>query len=71
MNKQREVVYGMRREILQGESQEETVREWMDETLDGIVETYAGGGVHPEDWDLGGLGEIGRASCRERVYVLV
>ena len=57
MNKQREVIYGMRREILQGESQEETVREWMDEALDGIVDTYAGEGVHPEDWDLGGLGE--------------
>jgi preprotein translocase subunit SecA len=57
MNKQREVIYGMRREILQGESQEETVREWMDDLLDGIVDTYAGEGVHPEDWDLGGLGE--------------
>jgi preprotein translocase subunit SecA len=57
MNKQREVVYGMRREILQGESQEETIREWMDEGLDAIVDTYAGEAVHPEDWDLGGLGE--------------
>jgi preprotein translocase subunit SecA len=57
MNKQREVVYKMRREILQGESQEETVREWMDDLLDGIVDTYAAEGVHPEDWDLGGLGE--------------
>ena len=57
MNKQREVIYGMRREILQGESQEETVREWMDDLLDGVVDTYAGDGVHPEDWDLGGLGE--------------
>jgi preprotein translocase subunit SecA len=57
MNKQREVVYGMRREILQGESQEETVREWMDEALDTVVDTYAADGVHPEDWDLGGLGE--------------
>jgi preprotein translocase subunit SecA len=47
----------MRREILQGESQEETVRQWMDETLDGIVDTYAGEDTHPEDWDLGGLGE--------------
>jgi preprotein translocase subunit SecA len=57
MNKQREVVYGMRREILQGESQEDTVREWMEELLDGMVDTYAGEGVHPEDWDLVGLGE--------------
>jgi preprotein translocase subunit SecA len=57
MNKQREVVYKMRREILQGASQEETVREWMDDMLDGIVDTYAAEGMHPEDWDLGGLGE--------------
>jgi len=57
MNKQREVVYGMRREILQGESQEDTVREWMEEVLDGILATYAAEGVHPEDWDLVGLGE--------------
>jgi preprotein translocase subunit SecA len=57
MNKQREVVYGMRREILQGESQEETVREWMDELLAGIVATYAAEGTHPEDWDLTGLDE--------------
>ena len=64
MNKQREVIYGMRREILQGESQEETVREWMDEALDGIVDTYAGEGVHPEDWDLGGLGEAAAPAVR-------
>ena len=47
----------MRREILQGESQEENIREWMEDLLEGIVDTYAGEGVHPEDWDLGGLGE--------------
>ena len=57
MNKQREVIYGMRREILEGESQEETVREWMEELLDGIVDTYAAEGTHPEDWDLAGLAE--------------
>src|SRR5262249_22246303 len=57
MNKQREVVYKMRREILQGESQEETVREWMDDMLDGVVDTYGAEGTHPEDWDLVGLGE--------------
>jgi preprotein translocase subunit SecA len=57
MNKQREVIYGMRREILEGESQEETVREWMEELLDGVVDTYAAEGTHPEDWDLAGLAE--------------
>ncbi len=57
MNKQREVVYGMRREILAGESQEETVREWFEDLLDDVLERYAGKDVHPEDWDLAGLGE--------------
>jgi preprotein translocase subunit SecA len=57
MNKQREVVYGMRREILDGESQEENVREWMEELLDGTVDTYAAADTHPEDWDLAGLAE--------------
>jgi preprotein translocase subunit SecA len=57
MNKQREVVYGMRRQILGGESQEEAVREWLDELLDGLVDMYAGPEAHPEDWDLAGLGE--------------
>jgi preprotein translocase subunit SecA len=61
MNKQREVVYGMRREILQGESQEDTVREWMEEILDATIDAYAAEGTHPEDWDLGGLAEaLGR-----------
>jgi len=57
MNKQREVVYGMRREILQGASQEETIREWMETLLDGVVATYASEESHPEDWDLAGLDE--------------
>ncbi|PYM63476.1 MAG: preprotein translocase subunit SecA [Candidatus Rokuibacteriota bacterium] len=57
MNKQREVIYGMRREILDGASQEDTIQEWMDELLEGVATLYAGEGVHPEDWDLGGLGE--------------
>jgi preprotein translocase subunit SecA len=47
----------MRREILAGESQEETVREWMEELLDGTVDTYCPEGSHPEDWDLTALGE--------------
>ncbi len=57
MNKQREVVYGMRREILDGESQEETIREWLEEVTTGPLELYASADAHPEDWDLAGFNE--------------
>ncbi|MBI2524945.1 MAG: preprotein translocase subunit SecA [Candidatus Rokubacteria bacterium] len=57
MNKQREIVYGMRWEILEGESQEETVLEWIDEVTGGLVDRYAPAEAHPDDWDLPGLGE--------------
>jgi preprotein translocase subunit SecA len=57
MNKQREVIYGMRRQILDGESQEATVAEWIEDLVGGVLDTYAGRDAHPEDWDLAGLGE--------------
>jgi preprotein translocase subunit SecA len=57
MNKQREIVYGMRRQILEGESQAETVAEWIDDTVAATIDPYAAAEAHPEDWDLGGLGE--------------
>ena len=57
MNKQREVIYGMRRQILDGESQEATIAEWMDDLVPTVLESYAAADAHPEDWDLAGLGE--------------
>jgi preprotein translocase subunit SecA len=57
MNKQREVIYGMRRQILDGESQESTVAEWLEDLVDGALDSYAPAEAHPEDWDLAGLGE--------------
>jgi preprotein translocase subunit SecA len=57
MNKQREVIYGMRRQILEGESQTETIAEWIDELVGSTVDAYAARGAHPEDWDLAGLTE--------------
>ncbi|MGH7333129.1 MAG: preprotein translocase subunit SecA, partial [Candidatus Rokuibacteriota bacterium] len=57
MNKQREIIYGMRRQILDGASQADTVTEWMDDmaavTLDGDAPDES----HVDDWDLAGLGE--------------
>ena len=57
MNKQREIVYGLRREVLAGESQEETVLEWLGDLSGQVVERYAPADAHPEDWDLVGLNE--------------
>jgi preprotein translocase subunit SecA len=57
MNKQREVIYGMRRQILDGESQEATVAEWIEDLAATALDSYAPQDAHPEDWDLAGLGE--------------
>ena len=57
MNKQREIVYGMRGEILDGASQAETIQEWTEDLVSGFLDAYASANVHPEDWDLAGLTE--------------
>jgi preprotein translocase subunit SecA len=57
MNKQREIVYGMRGEILDGASQAETIQEWTEDLASGFLDAYAPANVHPEDWDLAGLTE--------------
>jgi preprotein translocase subunit SecA len=57
MNKQREIVYGMRRQILDGEDQHETIAEWIDDLVVVTLDAYAPGNSHPEDWDLAGLTE--------------
>jgi preprotein translocase subunit SecA len=57
MNKQREIVYGLRRQMLEEDSQEETVLEWIEEVAEGLVGRYAPQDAHPDDWDLAGLNE--------------
>jgi preprotein translocase subunit SecA len=61
MNKQREIIYGMRRQILDGESQAETIAEWIEDLVADTLDAYASEAAHVEDWDLGGLAEaLGR-----------
>ncbi|MEW6522455.1 MAG: preprotein translocase subunit SecA [Bacillota bacterium] len=55
MNRQREVVYGYRRRMLQGEDLGSHIREIIHAVVEGVVSTYAQEGVHPEDWNLPGL----------------
>jgi preprotein translocase subunit SecA len=57
MNKQREIVYGMRRQILEGESQAQTIAEWIDDLVEATLDQHAARDAHPEDWDLASLNE--------------
>jgi preprotein translocase subunit SecA len=57
MNKQREIVYGLRHDILEGESQQERILEWAEEVAEATVTRFASSDTHADDWDLGGLNE--------------
>ncbi len=52
MNKQREVIYSQRREVLGSEDLKETVMEMIEEEGEGLVEFYTDEKEHPEEWDL-------------------
>ena len=51
MNRQREVVYRERREVLEGKDISELVKEFIDDTVSAYVSTATADGF-PEDWDL-------------------
>lgn len=51
MNKQREVVYSERREVLEGADIKDLVRKFLDETVTAYVNSATANGV-AEDWDL-------------------
>jgi preprotein translocase subunit SecA len=57
MNKQREIVYGMRRQILDGANQADTIAEWIEDLVPVTLDSFAGAAAHPEEWDLAGLNE--------------
>jgi len=57
MNKQREVIYSQRREVLKGESLKDEVLEMARGLTDEIIARYADKDLHPSDWDLTGLRE--------------
>ena len=54
MNKQREVIYAMRRQILSGEQLQEDLLEMAEELVEDMVEEYTADRP-PDDWDLQGL----------------
>jgi preprotein translocase subunit SecA len=52
LNKQREVIYSQRREVLGSEDLRETVIGMIEEQGEGLVDFYTDEKEHPEDWDL-------------------
>ena len=57
MNKQREVIYHQRREVLKGDNLKEEVLEMARGLAEEIVERYGDKNLHPADWDLKALNE--------------
>jgi preprotein translocase subunit SecA len=54
LNKQREVIYGMRQQAMAGELKE-TIQQIIDDIIDGLVEEFCPKDKHPEDWNKEGL----------------
>ncbi|MFQ5988707.1 MAG: preprotein translocase subunit SecA [Candidatus Methylomirabilales bacterium] len=57
MNRQRQIIYGERTKILEGENLKETMLEMAEEVLESLAGLYTQEDSYPEDWDLGGLSE--------------
>ena len=57
MNKQREVIYQQRREVLQGENLKEDVLAMGEAVGEEIVKRYVDENLSPSEWDINGLSE--------------
>ncbi|HOB22420.1 MAG TPA: SEC-C metal-binding domain-containing protein, partial [Bacillota bacterium] len=55
MNKQREVIYRQRRQVLEGENLEESIKALIEEAAERIILQYCDPSVHPDEWDLESL----------------
>jgi preprotein translocase subunit SecA len=55
LNKQREVVYRERRQVLEGEDLSEQAKDWIAETLVEIVDSHDKDDYPPREWDLDSL----------------
>ncbi len=54
MNKQREIIYGQRRKVLDGEDISGVMRQMLNENVDASVESFCAGDI-PDDWDFAAL----------------
>ena len=52
MNKQREIIYGQRRMVLDGEDVSEYIKNMTTELIDGIIDPVVMESKYPEEWDM-------------------
>jgi len=57
INKQREIIYAQRRDVLQGGDLRDQIMQMLEDLLGRLVDTYCSDALDPEDWDLGSLAE--------------
>jgi preprotein translocase subunit SecA len=55
MNKHREIIYSLRKDILAGEGIREIIDDMIDEKVDALVERWIDPKAFPEDWDIQNL----------------
>ena len=55
MNKQREIIYGERQKVLEGEDLGNEIRNMINQLIEEAVDRYTAEGKYPEEWDLAGL----------------
>jgi preprotein translocase subunit SecA len=55
MNKQRQAVYGDRRQLLEGADQKDRIMQMTKGVVGGIVDQRCPEGVHPDMWDIAGI----------------
>ncbi len=55
MNEQREIIYGERRRVLDGESMRDTIYNMITEYVENITDRFASPEADPEEWDIKGL----------------
>ena len=55
MNKQREVIYAQRRQVLEGENLRDQILEMISDTMEIMLDIYTSNSQYPEEWDFDGL----------------
>jgi len=55
MNQQREIMYGQRQQVLNGESMKDSILKMLQDFISETVDRYTGTDENPEEWNLTGL----------------